>query len=153
MNFLDILKKAGNKNFRRASWDGNGAYCYVSIEDDRVYRGNENFAGEQRFCTKADMLSNDWEVIEPILQADVLVKVYPLELQNVGSDTYELMSKGHHDSFEFMNKVKEEYPTYFESMGLPEHRWARLTFGRFCLYKEWQKGTFPVTWCSEGRDD
>lgn len=48
---------------------------------------------------------------------------YPLEIENIGADTYILMSRGHHDFREFMKAVKESRPTW--PMGKPYHVWFK----------------------------
>lgn len=49
------------------------------------------------------------------------MKSFPLEIMNVGEDTYMLMSWGHHDFNEFMEEVRENYPSW--PMGNPTHEW------------------------------
>jgi hypothetical protein len=50
------------------------------------------------------------------------MKKYPLEIENVGEDTYHLMSKGHQDFTEFMRAVKDAYPKW--PMGKPYHAYV-----------------------------
>lgn len=82
------------------------------------------------------------------------MKKYPLELVNVGEDTYCLMSKGHHDKAAFMAKVAEEYPGW--PMGEPEHTWHRMMpdpseeFAALYYPAEpGSRGAFPATWTTE----
>lgn len=82
------------------------------------------------------------------------MKQYPLELNNVGSDEYILMSKGHQDKVEFMKLVKEEYPEW--PMGEPQHLWAKATpcnTGEYTCYYNFVdksvRGSFPVTYSHE----
>jgi len=81
-------------------------------------------------------------------------KKYPLEVQNVGEDTYIVMSKGHHYPHEFMRAVRADYSW---PLGMPEHRWMRTIpapkgSGYGCLYVEAEPGSlgaFPATYAWE----
>lgn len=82
------------------------------------------------------------------------MKTYPLEIQNVGNDTYIVMSQGHHDAHEFMAKVRED--GYDWPLGFPKHLWAKATPCRCgehtCHYAFVQQGTrgaFPATYAHE----
>lgn len=81
-------------------------------------------------------------------------KTYPLDVENVGSDTYIVMSRGHHDIHEFMRAVRIE--GYDWHLGIPQHRWAKVvpdTTGacdyRYVFVKEGTRGSFPVTYSWE----
>jgi len=82
------------------------------------------------------------------------MKTYPIEIDNVGDDTYALLSKGHHDPHVFMSKARED--GYDWPLGMPEHIWMRKVpcrSGYFdFLYieaKQGQRGAFPCTFVSE----
>lgn len=79
------------------------------------------------------------------------MKMYPLEIENIGYDDYMLMSRGHHSTKEFMKAVRE-YKDW--SMGYPRHVWYKAVpcnveeLGFSCFYHECEKGTrgaFPAT--------
>ena len=81
------------------------------------------------------------------------MKTYPLEIENIGDDTYRLMSRGHHDPAEFMRKVREDYDW---PMGMPIHLWFRAVPDAsgecICRYVEARpggRGVFPVTYAHE----
>ncbi|MBF4337581.1 hypothetical protein [Vibrio anguillarum] len=85
-------------------------------------------------------------------------KQYPLEINNVGGDTYIVMSKGHHDIHEFMQKVRED--GYEWPLGMPKHVWIKATPDRsgesICVYhvvKEGTRGAFPATYSWESCGD
>lgn len=79
---------------------------------------------------------------------------YPLRVENVGEDTYILMSKGHHDVHEFMRAVRADYSW---PLGMPTHEWMRAIpapkdSGYRCLYveaKPHSRGAFPATYARE----
>ncbi|MEH6483087.1 MULTISPECIES: hypothetical protein [Pseudomonas] len=82
------------------------------------------------------------------------MKTYPLEIESVGSDTYIVMSRGHHDLEQFMIAALAEYDDW--NLGGPEHRWIKTVpcrSGEFSsLYmpvKEGTKGAWPATYCYE----
>lgn len=88
-----------------------------------------------------------------------MTKTYPLDVQNVGDDTYIVMSKGHHDPSVFMRAVRADGFTW--SLGKPEHRWYRCVPDRTGEYVvkyadavAGQRGAFPVTvaWEAYGDD-
>lgn len=81
-------------------------------------------------------------------------KKYPLDVENVGSDTYIVMSRGHHDIHEFMTAVRLEGYTW--PLGVPEHRWAKAVPDRseqvnyrYCFVDKNIRGAFPVTYAWE----
>ena len=82
-------------------------------------------------------------------------KRYPLCVENVGEDTYILMSKGHHDVHEFMRAVRAEGYTW--PLGMPTHEWMRAIpapkdSDYRCLYVEAKpgaRGAFPATYARE----
>lgn len=82
------------------------------------------------------------------------VRRYPLDVENVGEDTYILMSKGHHDVHEFMRSVRGDYQW---PLGMPTHEWMRAipapaNSGYRCLYveaKPHSRGAFPATYVRE----
>ena len=49
-------------------------------------------------------------------------KIYSLDIENVGGDTYIVMSRGHHDIHKFMKQVRED--GYDWPLGVPEHCWV-----------------------------
>lgn len=83
------------------------------------------------------------------------VRRYPLNVENVGEDTYILMSRGHHDVHEFMRAVRADGYTW--PLGMPTHEWMRAIpapkdSGYRCLYVEAKPGTsgaFPATYVRE----
>lgn len=73
---------------------------------------------------------------------------YPLDIENIGGDSYKLMSKGHHDLDAFMVLVTLTYPDW--PMGRPSHEWFRCVpaeEGRTMLVPAvpHSRGSFPVT--------
>lgn len=81
-------------------------------------------------------------------------KTYPLNIQNVGSDTYIVMSRGHHDIHDFMKAVRAD--DYDWPLGVPEHRWAKVVPDRTGKYSyhyrfvpEGARGAIPVTYAWE----
>lgn len=83
------------------------------------------------------------------------MKTYPLEVESVGSDTYIVMSRGHHDLELFMAKVMEEYRGWF--LGGPAHMWCKTTpvdgGWRYNFVKEGTRGAWPATYCWEFGED
>lgn len=83
------------------------------------------------------------------------VRRYPLNVENVGEDTYILMSRGHHDVHEFMRAVRADGYTW--PLGMPTHEWMRAIpapkdSGYRCLYVEAKphaRGAFPATYARE----
>lgn len=86
------------------------------------------------------------------------MRLYPLEVENVGEDTYILMSKGHHDVHEFMRAVRADYQW---PLGMPTHEWMRAipapkNSGYRCLYVEatpHARGAFPATYVREAYNE
>ena len=84
------------------------------------------------------------------------MKTYKLELENIGEETYALMSRGHHDLSLFDSTVKEEYETWYSTLGKPEHLYFKAIpgpSGYVCLYVQSSKetrGSFPATYITEG---
>lgn len=81
------------------------------------------------------------------------MKKYDLEIENVGEDTYMVMSRGHHNSDMFMEEVRKHYDW---PLGYPEHLWVKATpdstGNRSCLYhfvNSNVRGSFPVTFSTE----
>lgn len=81
-------------------------------------------------------------------------KSYPLEIENVGGDTYIVMSRGHHDPDEFMRAVRAE--GYDWPLGNPTHHWMRTVptrkAGYTCIYafaEQGQRGAWPATYAHE----
>ena len=86
---------------------------------------------------------------------------YPLEIRNVGEDTYIVMSKGHHAPADFMAAVREagyrDWP-----LGKPTHHWVK-TFPcppscgeHHCHYQlrdDPRKGWWPATYAHEAYGD
>lgn len=80
------------------------------------------------------------------------MKSYPLDIQNVGEDTYELMSFGHHDFDKFKAAMRDSYPTW--PMGEPKHVWmvrAPRAGYRYVLHPcdKTHRRALPVTCSSE----
>ncbi|WP_196161008.1 hypothetical protein [Reinekea sp. G2M2-21] len=87
-----------------------------------------------------------------------MAKKYPLEVQNVGGDTYIVMSKGHHDPDVFMAQVLED--GYDWPLGKPEHVWVKTTpcnTGDYrCYYNIVSQGTmgaWPATYSWEAHGE
>ncbi|KWI31966.1 hypothetical protein WT71_10500 [Burkholderia stagnalis] len=85
-------------------------------------------------------------------------KDYPLEIENVGGDTYIVMSKGHHDVHEFMKQVRAD--GYDWPLGMPQHVWMRIVPSRvpsvICRYVEscqGARGAFPCTYAWEAYNE
>lgn len=81
------------------------------------------------------------------------MKQYNLEIENIGEDTYMLISKGHHDKDVFM---KEVFNSYNWPLGNPQHIWMRTVPTRNLNYaylfveaKPNSRGAFPVTFVRE----
>ncbi len=86
-------------------------------------------------------------------------RIYPLEIDNVGDDTYVVMSKGHHDPHEFMRAVRAE--GYDWPLGMPTHHWVKIVPTRlddynflYAFVEQGVKGAFPATYAHEayGKD-
>lgn len=80
---------------------------------------------------------------------------YPLHVQSVGSDTYIVMSRGHHDFTEFMTKAVTEYNGWF--LGGPKHVWIKTTPTKggwnYNIVDKGVRGAWPATFCWEYADD
>ncbi|OJB00574.1 hypothetical protein [Burkholderia ubonensis] len=81
-------------------------------------------------------------------------KTYPLDIQNVGDDTYIVMSKGHHDVHEFMRQVRAD--GFDWPLGMPKHVWMRTVPSRapyvsvrYVESCEGARGAFPCTYAWE----
>ena len=86
-------------------------------------------------------------------------KVYPLDISNVGEDTYILISKGHHDVHEFMRKVRED--GYDWPLGMPEHiHMKTIPAPKGSGYLRWSlpvpegtRGSWPCTYVTEAYNE
>lgn len=80
---------------------------------------------------------------------------YPLEVESVGSDTYIVMSKGHHDLTEFMTEAVKQYPGWF--LGGAEHVWCKTVPSKgqswFHFVAPSTRGAWPATYCWEYAGD
>lgn len=82
-------------------------------------------------------------------------KTYPLKIENVGEDTYILMSRGHHDPHEFMRQARAD--GYDWPVGMPKHYWTKRipaapSSGYTCHYvivDQGTRGAFPTTYAHE----
>lgn len=79
---------------------------------------------------------------------------YPLAVESVGSDTYIVMSKGHHDPAEFMREAVKEFESW--NLGGPVHRWCKSVPDRsgkydtrYAFVSEGTRGAWPATYCHE----
>lgn len=79
------------------------------------------------------------------------MRTYPLEIESVGSDSYIVMSRGHHDIAAFMKAAVEAYPDW--RLGGPEQVWCKTTptrdGWRYNFVKEGARGAWPATYCWE----
>ena len=71
-------------------------------------------------------------------------------MENIGSDIYTLMSRGHHVLEVFDELVKSEYSYWYKSLGKPEHLYFKRVFNRYVECESTTKGCFPVTYITEG---
>lgn len=88
------------------------------------------------------------------MQADRPLPDYSLQIQNVGDDTYIVMSKGHHAPATFMQAVRDyglDWP-----LGMPSHHWVKITPCRcgqhtrhYTLLDKPVRGAFPATYAHE----
>ncbi|WP_199438561.1 hypothetical protein [Vibrio owensii] len=82
---------------------------------------------------------------------------YPLKIENVGDNTYMLMSRGHHCIHEFMKQSRKD--GYDWPLGTPTHVWFKTvpnnaTGGStYHDVEEGTKGAFPATFCVEAYGD
>lgn len=81
-------------------------------------------------------------------------KHYPLEVESVGTDTYIVMSKGHHNFEEFMAAVNKEYADW--KVCNPVHRWVKSVpdrsgpyHMRYVFVPEGTPGAWPATYAQE----
>lgn len=79
------------------------------------------------------------------------MKTYPLEVESVGSDTYIVMSKGHHDLHVFMEAVNKDFGDW--KCGDPAHKWVKSVpdksgeFGvRYVFVERETRGSWPATY-------
>lgn len=79
---------------------------------------------------------------------------YPLHVESVGSDTYIVMSRGHHDLGEFMAAVNKDYEDW--KLRDPEHKWCKTVPDRSgqlnCRYvfvEPGTRGAWPATYAWE----
>lgn len=82
---------------------------------------------------------------------------YPLDIISVGSDTYIVMSKGHHDLNGFIESAREAYPNWL--LGGAEHKWCKTVpdrsgefDSRYVFVEPGTKGAWPATYCYENGD-
>ena len=83
------------------------------------------------------------------------MKTYPLEIENVGDDTYILMSRGHHDVEAFMRQVRDD--GYDWPLGMPTHHWVKVVPCRcrqahtnhYEFVEQSVRGAFPATFSHE----
>lgn len=83
-----------------------------------------------------------------------MAKSYPLEIENVGGDTYIVCSKGHHDFHRFMNAVRQA--GYDWPLGQPKHVWIKATpdgtgecQSLYNIVSQGTRGSFPATYAWE----
>lgn len=84
---------------------------------------------------------------------------YPLEVESIGSDTYIIISRGHHNIHAFMRAVRAE--GYEWPLGVPTHIWMKTRpaakgSGYLCFYDPVPQGTrgaWPATHVSEAWGD
>ena len=85
----------------------------------------------------------------------MLGEKYPLDVESVGSDTYIVMSKGHHDFTEFMTEAVTQYQGWV--LGGPQHVWIKTTptngGWNYIIVKEGTRGAWPATFCWEYADN
>lgn len=86
-----------------------------------------------------------------------MAKTYPLKIENVGEETYMVMSRGHHEKHTFMEAVREA--GYDWPLGAPLHLWYKATPNNETggsTYNEVTKdarGCFPATLSVEAYGD
>jgi len=80
---------------------------------------------------------------------------YPLEVESVGSDTYIVMSKGHHDLDKFMSEVVKDYDDW--NLGGAQHVWIKTTPTKggwhYNIVDSSVRGAWPATYCWEYGED
>jgi hypothetical protein len=76
---------------------------------------------------------------------------YPLEVESVGSDTYIVMSRGHHDLDLFMSEVLKDYGDW--NLGGASHVWIKTSPAkdgwRYNIVDQSTRGAWPATYCWE----
>jgi hypothetical protein len=82
---------------------------------------------------------------------------YPLEPESIGSDTYIVISRGHHDIHEFVRAVRK---TFSWPLGTPEHIWMKTVPSRDPMYRCWYqpvpkgtRGAWPATYVAEAYNE
>lgn len=82
----------------------------------------------------------------------------PIDIQNIGEDTYCLMARGHHDPHEFMRAVRAA--GYNWPLGVPEQCYARTLpppdpsyVCRYAFADKPGRGAYPVTYVTEAYGD
>lgn len=87
-----------------------------------------------------------------------MAKQYPLEIDNVGSHTYIVMSRGHHDVHDFMRQVREDGFNW--PLGMPKHVWVKATpdptgecVCKYNIVEQGTRGAFPATYAWEACGD
>lgn len=84
-----------------------------------------------------------------------MTKHYPLEIENVGEDTYILLSKGHHDIHDFMKRVRGD--GYDWPLGVPTHCYMKTVptkdEGFTCRYEPVLKGVRGAWPCTQAIED
>lgn len=76
---------------------------------------------------------------------------YSLSLENIGTDVYSIMSRGHHDLEKFNELVRREYPSWFPLLGNATHLYFKRVFNKFVECTKETRGCFPVTYITEGK--
>lgn len=83
---------------------------------------------------------------------------HPLKIENVGSDVYMVMSKGHHDPHVFMKEVMR--CGYDWPLGPPEHIWLKTVpcrcgehYSHYTTRETYKKGWAPATYSVEAYGD
>lgn len=85
-------------------------------------------------------------------------KEYPLNLENWGADTYQIVSRGHHDFETFEKLVRQEYSAWGNFFGCAHHDYMKAIprEGYKAYYVSCSpdtKGAFPVTVAIEGWEE
>lgn len=80
-------------------------------------------------------------------------KDYLLVLENIGTDVYTLMSRGHHDFECFKLQVDQHYPSWVKFLGRPKHLYFKRVFNKYIECTPETRGCFPVTFVTEGIDN
>ncbi|AYV24959.1 hypothetical protein L1D61_27365 [Vibrio mediterranei] len=82
-----------------------------------------------------------------------MTKRYPLIIENVGDDTFMLLSRGHHNIHEFMKTIRLQ--GFDWSLGVPLHVWLKAVPNRETGGSTYHHcdpetlGAFPATFVSE----